>query len=105
MALLAGVFLLASGFSQVINNVVATILISPVAYQAAVSMEVSPYPFMIMVAVGVVTGFLTPIAGAPVMIVMNPGGYEFKDYAKVGFPLLILIFIVSMILVPLIWPL
>jgi di/tricarboxylate transporter len=105
LALLAGTFLLASGFSQVINNVVATILISPVAYQAAISMEVSPYPFMMMVAVGVITGFLTPIAGAPVMIVMNPGGYEFKDYAKVGFPLLILIFIVSMILVPLVWPL
>jgi di/tricarboxylate transporter len=104
LALMAGIFLLASGFSQVINNVVATILISPVAYQAAVSMQVSPYPFMMMVAVGVVTGFLTPIAGAPVMIVMNPGGYKFKDYAKVGFPLLILIFIVSMILVPLIWP-
>ena len=105
LVLMAGVFLLASGFSQIINNVVASILISPVAYQAAVSMEVSPYPFMMMVAVGVVTGFLTPIAGAPVMIVMNPGSYKFKDYAKVGFPLLILIFIVSLILVPIVWPL
>jgi di/tricarboxylate transporter len=105
LVLMAGIFLLASGFSQVISNVAATILISPVAYQAAVAMEVSPYPFMMMVAVGVVTGIMTPIAGAPMLIVMNPGQYEFKDYAKVGFPLLILIFIISLILVPIIWPL
>ena len=39
------------------------------------------------------------------MIVMNPGGYKFNDYAKIGFPLLILIFIISMILVPIFWPL
>lgn len=105
IVLMAGIFLLASGFSQVISNVAATILISPVAYQAAVAMDVSPQPFMMMVAVGVVTGIMTPIAGAPMLIVMNPGQYEFKDYAKVGFPLLILIFIISLILVPLIWPL
>ncbi len=105
LALMAGIFLLASGFSQVISNVAATILISPVAYQAAVAMDVSPYPFMMMVAVGVVTGIMTPIAGAPMLIVMNPGHYEFKDYARVGFPLLIMIFIISLILVPLIWPL
>ena len=105
VALMAGIFILASGFSQVISNVAATILISPVAFQAAMDMDVSPYPFMMMVAVGVVTGILTPIAGAPMLIVMNPGSYEFNDYAKVGFPLLILIFIVSLILVPLIWPL
>lgn len=105
VVLMAGIFVLASGFSQVISNVAATILISPIAFQAAMDMDVSPYPFMMMVAVGVVTGILTPIAGAPMLIVMNPGGYEFKDYAKVGFPLLILIFVVSLILVPLVWPL
>ena len=105
MAMMAGLFLLASGFSQVISNVAATILISPVAYQAAVAMDVSPYPFMIMVAVAVITGIMTPIAGAPMLIVMNPGQYKFKDYARAGFPLLILIFIVSLVLVPLIWPL
>lgn len=105
VVMMAGIFLLACGFSQVISNVAATILISPVAYQAAVAMDVSPYPFMMMVAVAVVTGIMTPIAGAPMLIVMNPGNYEFKDYAKVGFPLLILIFIISLILVPMIWPL
>ena len=105
LALMAGIFLLASGFSQIINNVVAAILISPVAYQASVAMDVSPYPFMMMVAVAVITGIMTPVAGAPMMIVMNPGGYKFNDYAKIGFPLIILIFIVSMILVPIFWPL
>jgi di/tricarboxylate transporter len=105
LAMMAGIFLLSSGFSQVISNVAATILISPVAYQASVVMDISPYPFMMMVAVGVVTGILTPIAGAPMLIVMNPGNYKFKDYAKVGLPLLFLIFIVSLILVPIFWPL
>ena len=105
LVLMAGIFLLACGFSQIINNVVAAILISPVAYQAAITMDVSPYPFMMTVAVAVITGIMTPVAGAPMMIVMNPGGYKFNDYAKIGFPLLILIFIVSMILVPIFWPL
>lgn len=98
------IFILASGFSQVISNTASAVLIRPIALQAATELGIAPHPMM-MVALGVVTGILTPIAGAPMLIVMNPGSYEFNDYAKIGFPLLIILFVVTMILVPFIWPL
>jgi di/tricarboxylate transporter len=105
VVLMAGILVLASGFSHTISNVAATTLISTVAFQAGMDVDVSPYPSMMMVDVGVVTGILTPVAAAPLLIVMNPGGYGFYTHARVGFPLLILIFIVSLILLPLIRPL
>jgi len=54
---------------------------------------------------GVVIGVMTPIAGAPMMIAMNPRGCKFMDFAKIGFPLQVLVFIVSMTLVPVFWSL
>ncbi len=99
------IFVLASGFSQIISNTASAVLISPIALQAATELGIAPHPMMMMVALGVVTGILTPIAGAPMLIVMTPGGYSFGDYARVGLPLLIILFVVTMILVPFIWPL
>lgn len=105
LVLMGAVFLLASGFSQIISNTASAVLISPIALQAAIELGIAPHPMMLMVAIGVTTGILTPIAGAPMLIVMTPGQYTFSDYARLGFPLLILLFIVTLILVPMIWPL
>jgi di/tricarboxylate transporter len=105
LALMVGVFLLASGMTQVISNVATAVLLSPIALQAALELGVAPHPIMMMVALGVLTGFITPIGTPLMLMVMNPGDYEMGDYARLGLPLVIIIFLVSLFLVPLIWPL
>ena len=102
--LLGGVFLLTTTFSQVINNSATAVLMAPIAILAANSLNLSPAPFMIVVAVSASTAFLTPIGTTTNAMVMTAGGYKFMNYLKVGAPLLLLFFIITLILVPIIWP-
>ena len=102
--LLGGVFLLTTTFSQVINNSATAVLMAPIAILAASSLNLSPEPFMIVVAISASTAFLTPIGTTTNAMVMTAGGYKFMNYLKVGAPLLLIFFIISMILVPIIWP-
>lgn len=104
LALLAGIFLLTSFFSQIINNTATAILMAPIVLQAALVAEVSPYPFMLAVSISASTAFLTPIGTTTNLMVMTPGGYAFRDYLKVGAPLVLVFFAASLVLLPLIWP-
>lgn len=104
LLLLAGMFLLTAAFTQVISNTATTVLIAPIAIQAASNLGVAPYPIMMMVAVGASSAFLTPIASPVNTLVLTPGGYHFSDFMKAGLPLMALFLIISVALVPLIWP-
>ena len=105
VALMAGVFLLTTGFSQVINNTATAVLVAPIVIQAAVDLGVSPHPLLMIVAVAASTAFLTPIGTTTNIMVFSPGSYRFIDYVKVGLPLMLLFLAVSLVLVPIIWPL
>lgn len=102
--LLGGIFILTTTFSQVINNSATAVLMAPIAVLAASSLNISPEPFMIVVAISASTAFLTPVGTTTNAMVMSAGGYKFMDYLKVGAPLLLVFFIISLILVPIIWP-
>ncbi|NJX16765.1 SLC13 family permease [Tamlana crocina] len=102
--LLGGIFLLTTTFSQVINNSATAVLMAPIAILAANSLNLSPEPFMIVVAISASTAFLTPIGTTTNAMVMTAGAYKFMDYLKVGAPLLLIFFIISLLLVPNIWP-
>lgn len=104
VVLLGGVFLLTTTFSQVINNSATAVLMAPIAILAASSLSLSPEPFMIVVAISASTAFLTPIGTTTNAMVMTAGGYKFIDYLKVGAPLLLLFLIITLTLVPIIWP-
>ena len=102
--LLAGIFLLTTAFSQVINNSATAVLMAPIAIITASTLNISPEPFMIVVAISASTAFLTPVGTTTNAMVMSAGGYKFMDYLKVGAPLLLLFLIVTLLLVPIIWP-
>ncbi len=102
--LLGGIFLLTTTFSQFINNSATAVLMAPIVILAAGTLNISPEPLLITIAISASTAFLTPIGTTTNAMVMSSGGYKFMDYLKVGAPLLILFFIVTMILVPIIWP-
>jgi di/tricarboxylate transporter len=102
--LLGGVFLLTTTFSQFINNSATAVLMTPIVLLAANSLQISPEPLLITIAISASTAFLTPIGTTTNAMVMSAGNYKFMDYFKVGFPLLLIFLITTLILVPIIWP-
>ncbi|MCB0003923.1 MAG: SLC13 family permease, partial [Anaerolineae bacterium] len=81
LAMLAGAFLLTTGFSQVMSNTATTVLVAPIVLQAALGLGIAPQPMLMMVAVGAGAAFLTPIASPTNTLVLAPGGYSWGDYA------------------------
>jgi len=102
-ALLAGLFMLTAILGQLISNTATALIVIPIGVAAATSMGISPRPALMSTAVAAAGAFLTPIATPTNLMVMGPGGYAFGDYWKLGLPLLIWFFVVSVFLVPLIW--
>lgn len=102
-ALLAGIFLVTSLFSQAISNSATAILMAPITLYASSKLGISAEPFLMVVAVSASTACLTPVATPTNAMVMTAGNYKFSDYFKVGAPLLLLLFVTTIILVPIIW--
>lgn len=105
IALMAGVFLLTAGLSQVMSNTATTVLVAPIVLTAALTLGVEPDAMMMMVAAGAASAFLTPIASPTNTLVFEAGGYSWGDYARIGLPLVILVLVVSLVVAPLVWPL
>lgn len=105
LVLMAGIFGLTTVFSQVISNTATTVLVAPIVIKASLDLGVSPHPLLMVVAVSASTAFLTPIGTTTNLLVFSPGGYRFGDYWKTGLPLLLLFLGVSLVLIPVIWPL
>jgi len=102
--LIGGIFILTTTFSQFINNSATAVLMAPIVLLAANKLNISPEPVLITIAISASTAFLTPIGTTTNAMVMSSGGYKFMDYFKVGFPLLIIFLITTLLLVPIIWP-
>ncbi|MCC5972680.1 MAG: SLC13 family permease [Rubellimicrobium sp.] len=103
MALLAGLFLLTGILGQVISNTATALIIIPVAVVAAAQMGVSAQPVLMCVGLAAAGAFLTPVATATNLMVMEPGDYRFNDYWKLGLPMMVWFFVLGVFLVPLIW--
>lgn len=82
VALLAATMLL----TNVINNVATAALMAPVALSLAEGLHVSADPLLMAVAIGSSSAFLTPIGHQSNTLVMEPGGYQFRDYWRLGLP-------------------
>ncbi len=104
-ALLAGVFLLTALLGQLISNMATALIIIPIALSAAAELGFSPRAMMMSVTIAAGASFLTPVATPVNMMVMEPAGYRFGDYWKLGLVLMALFFVVAVLWVPVIWPL
>jgi di/tricarboxylate transporter len=91
--------------SDVLNNTATTIVAAPVGIEMARSLDVSPDPFLMAVAVAASAAFLTPIGHKNNTLVLGPGGYAFGDYWRMGLPLEVIIVTVSVPVILLVWPL
>ena len=104
VAVLGGIFVVATTLSQVMSNTATAVLMSPIVITAAGGLGVDPHPLMMGLAVAASTAFLTPIGTTTNLMVLSPGDYRFGDYGKVGGPLVAIFLVICLILIPIIWP-
>lgn len=102
-AVLAIIYLLTMVFTEVITNNAAAAIAFPIALSAANQLGVDPKPFFIAICIAASASFSTPVGYQTNMIVQSIGNYKFRDYLKVGLPLNLLAFLLSVIFIPMIW--
>jgi len=105
LAVLGGIYILASLVTEPMSNAAATVLMAPIGIDIALKLGVNPQTFVLGIVIGASTSFLTPVGHQSNVLVMGPGGYRFSDYPRVGWLLNVFIFIVTMIVLPILWPL
>lgn len=102
--LLAVLFIITNLFTELITNNAAAALAFPLALSLSNQLGVSPMPFFVVICMAASASFSTPIGYQTNLIVQGIGNYKFTDFIRVGLPLNILTFIISVLLIPLIWP-
>jgi di/tricarboxylate transporter len=103
IGVLAAMYLITTIFTEIITNNAAAALVFPIAFAAAQQLNVDPKPFFVAIAIAASASFSTPIGYQTNLIVQAIGDYKFIDYLKIGIPLNILAFILSLIFIPLFW--
>lgn len=101
--LLGCLILFTTLITEVMSNAAAAVLLAPIGIAIAVGMGYEPYPFLMGIAIGASTTFLTPIGHQANVLVYGVGNYRFTDFPRVGAPLNVIIFVVAMIAIPLVW--
>ena len=101
---LAIVYLVTALLSSIITNNVAAVLMFPIVVSLSETGGVSPMPFVITVMVAASASFSTPIGYQTNLMVYGAGGYRFVDFIRVGVPLTLLTGVLTVVLVPNVWP-
>jgi di/tricarboxylate transporter len=99
------IYLITALFSAVITNNAAAVLMFPIALASADRLEANVVAFAITIMVAASASFATPIGYQTNLMVYGPGGYRFTDYLWIGLPLTLLVGLITVLIVPLVWPL
>jgi di/tricarboxylate transporter len=102
-ALLVGLFVLVAVLGQLISNTATALIVIPIALTSAAELGVSPQPVLMAVNVAATAALLTPIATPANLMIMEPGGYRFGDYWKLGLPVMAWYAVIAIVFVPVIW--
>ncbi|MDH4041730.1 MAG: SLC13 family permease [Gammaproteobacteria bacterium] len=103
-AALVGIYLGTLLLTELMTNNAAAALSFPIAFGLAQSYGVSYMPFVMTVAYGASASFLTPYGYNTNLMVQNLGGYELRDYFRVGLPLSVAYSATVIFLIPRIFP-
>jgi di/tricarboxylate transporter len=104
VVVMGGFFIFAVALTQTMVNAAAALLLTPIAINVAQQLHVNPRPFAMTIAIAASTSFATPLEPA-CAIVYGPGRYHFSDYIRVGGILTICVMAVTLLVIPLFWPL
>ncbi|HMU41948.1 MAG TPA: SLC13 family permease [Ignavibacteriaceae bacterium] len=100
---LAGVYLLTMVMTEMITNNAAAIIMFPIAFATANQLGLNFMPFAIAITMAASASFSTPIGYQTNLMVYGPGGYKFNDYFKIGIPLNLIMWVISVIIIPQVW--
>ena len=98
---ISALFVITNIFTEVITNNAAAALAFPLAVSISNKLGMDPTPFFVCICFAASAAFSTPIGYQTNLIVQGVGGYKFKDFVKVGLPLNIIVFLMSVFLIPL----
>jgi di/tricarboxylate transporter len=101
---LATLYLLTSALTQIASNSAAAIVVAPIALSLGPSLGVDSRPFVIAVCFAASAAFVTPMSYQTNLMVYVPGEYRFGDFLRFGIPLGLVMWILSVILIPIFWP-
>ncbi|MES1927992.1 TrkA-C domain-containing protein [Salinisphaera dokdonensis CL-ES53] len=104
-AALTGLFVTTVLISSMVTNNAAAVIMFPIAVSLAQGASQSPMPYAIVVLVAASASFLTPIGYQTNLMVYGPGGYRFTDFLRLGAPLTLLVGVMTLLIVPWVWPL
>ncbi len=104
VAVLATVYLVTMLMSELLHHNASAALMFPIAVAAAHQTGVDPRSFVIAVALGANCAFASPVTYQTHLLVYGPGGYRFTDFVRVGIPLNLICAVISIAIIPRIWP-
>jgi di/tricarboxylate transporter len=105
LVVMVGLFLLTSLFTQVLSNTATAVIIAPIALATAQELGVRPFAFLMTVAIAASMAFASPVASPVNTLVMGAGNYRFGDYIKIGVPMILVMLVVTVLILPVLWPL
>lgn len=101
---LAAIYGITMVLTELITNNAAAALMFPVALSVAQSLGVNVMPFVIAIMIGASASFSTPIGYQTNLMVYGPGGYKFTDFARMGIPLNLLFWMMTVLIAPIVYP-
>jgi anion transporter len=102
--LTGSLFVLSAGLTQFMSNTASVAVLAPIGIAIAQDLGVDARAVVMAIAIAASCAFATPVGTPPNALVLGPGNYRFKDYVRVGTPLVLLLTAVSVILLPMLWP-
>ncbi len=97
-------FILSCGLTQFMSNTASSALLCPIGLAISQNLGADPKAVLMAIAVAASCAFATPVGTPPNTLVLGPGGYKFMDYVKAGTGLVIVCFVVSLVVIPIVWP-
>ncbi|KAA0138370.1 SLC13 family permease [Gimesia chilikensis] len=91
-------------FTNLITAKATATLIFPITVATANALGVDLMPFVIAIIISAAACFATPIGYQTNLMVFGPGGYKYGDYLRIGGPLTLIVWLLTVIVVPLVWP-
>ena len=102
--LLALIYFITMILTEIASNAATAIIMTPITLSLAANFGFDPKPFIFAVCYAASASFITPVGYQTNLMVFGPGGYRYSDYIKVGLPLGIILWIISVAMIPMIWP-
>lgn len=102
---LALIYFFTSILTELVTNNAVAVLVTPIAAGVALELGLDPRPFVVAVMFAASASFATPIGYQTNTLVYNAGGYRFSDFLRIGVPMNLVVGAVTVLLIPLFWPL